>query len=96
MDKVYKLIWQYFGYEHKSAGEKYSHFMSIIHKFTEDFGKEVKNIIKDEISIYRNKPEILAVQTLFWCMQEYMNNQLKSDMRFTWIPYFKEFAEKLV
>lgn len=96
MDKVYKLIWQYFGYEHKSAGEKYSHFMSIIHKFTEDFGKEVQNIIKDEISIYRNKPEILAVQTLFWCMQEYMNNQLKSDMRFTWIPYFKEFAEKLV
>ena len=96
MDKVYKLIWQYFGYEHKSVGEKYSHFMSIIHKFTEEYGKEVQNIIKDEISIYRNKPEILAVQTLFWCMQEYMNNQLKGNMRFTWIPYIKEFAEKLV
>lgn len=96
MDKVYKLIWQYFGYEHKSAGEKYSHFMSIIHKLTQDYGKEVQNIIKDEISIYRNKPEILAIQTLFWCMQDYMNNQLKSDMRFTWIPYYKEFAEKLL
>lgn len=96
MDKLYKLIWQYFGYDHKSTGENYSHFMNIIHELSKDYGKEVQNIIKDEISIYRNKPEILAVQTLLWCMQEYMNNQLKSDMRFTWIPYFKEFAEKLV
>lgn len=96
MDKVYKLIWQYFGYDHKSAGEKYSHFMSIIHELSEDYGKEIQNIIKDEINTFRNKPNILAVQTLFWCMQDYMNNQLKNDMRFTWIPYFKEFAEKLV
>lgn len=96
MDKVYKLIWQYFGYEHKSAGEKYSHFMSIIHKLSEDYGKEIQNIIKDDINTFQNKPDILAVQTLFWCMQDYMNNQLKSDMRFTWIPYYKEFAEKLL
>ena len=96
MDKVYKLIWQYFGYDHKSAGEKYSHFMSIIHKLSEDYGKEIQNIIKDDINTFRNKPDILAVQTLFWCMQDYMNNQLKSDMRFTWIPYYKEFAEKLL
>lgn len=96
MDKVYKLIWQYFGYDHKSAGEKYSHFMSIIHKLSEDYGKEIQNIIKDDINTFQNKPDILAVQTLFWCMQDYMNNQLKSDMRFTWIPYYREFAEKLV
>ena len=95
MDKVYKLIWQYFGYEHKSAGEKYSHFMSIIHELSEGYGKEIQNIIKDEIDIFQNKPDILAVQTFFWCMQDYMNNQLKSNMRFTWIPYYKEFAEKL-
>lgn len=96
MDKVYKLICQYFGYEHKSAGEKYSHFMSIIKKISEDYGHEIQNIIKNDIDIFRNKPGILAVQTLFWCMQDYMNNQLKSDMIFTWIPYYEEFAEKLV
>ena len=96
MDKVYKLIWQYFGYEHKSAGEKYSHYMSIIYKMSEDYGKEIQDIIKNDIEKFRNKPYILAVQTLFWCMQDYMNNQLKSDMKFTWIPYYKEFAEKLV
>ena len=96
MDKVYKLIWQYFGYEHKSAGEKYSHYMSIIYKMSEDYGNEIQDIIKNDIEKFRNKPYILAVQTLFWCMQDYMNNQLKSDMKFTWIPYYKEFAEKLV
>ena len=96
MDKVYKLIGQYFGYNHKSAGEKYSHFMSIIHELSEDYGKEIQDIIKDGIGIYQNKPDILAVQTLFWCMWDYMNNQLKNDMKFTWIPFYKEFAEKLL
>lgn len=96
MDKVYKLIWQYFGYEHKNAGEKYSHFMSIIHELSEDYGAEIQNIINKDISIYRNRPVILAVQTLFWCMQDFMNKQLNSDMRFTWIPYYKEFAQKLL
>ena len=87
MDKVYKLIWQYFGYDHKSAGEKYSHFMSIIHNLSEDYAAEIQNIIKNDINNYRNRPVILAVQTLFWCMQDFMNKQLQSNMRFTWIPY---------
>lgn len=96
MDKVYKLICQYFGYEHKSAGEKYSHFMSIIHELSGCYGTEIQNIINEDINIYRNNPVILAVQTLFWCMQDFMNKQLKNDMTFTWIPYYKEFAQKLV
>lgn len=96
MDKVYKLIWQYFGYDHKNAGEKYSHFMSIIHELSGYYGTEIQNTINEDINIYRNKPVILAVQTLFWCMQDFMNKQLKNDMTFTWIPYYKEFAQELV
>ena len=30
------------------------------------------------------------------CMKEHMNNKSKKNMRFTWIPFYKELAEKLL
>lgn len=96
MDTVYKLLCQYFGYEHQIAGRKYSHFLDMINKVTERYGEEISAIIAPWITEYKNKPAILSVQTLFWCMKGYMAKQLNKDMRFTWIPYYKEFAEKLL
>lgn len=96
MDKVYKNLWKYFGFEHFEAGKKYSHFLQIINNFTVDYGNEIQDIIAEYINDYNHKPLILSVQTLFWCMKEYMEEKLNKDMRFTWIPFYKEFAEKIM
>lgn len=96
MDKVYRSLWKYFGFEHYDAGRKYSHFLQIINDFTADYGAEIQNIIAEDIKDYNHKPKILSVQTLFWCMKEYMDDKMNKNMRFTWIPFYKEFAEKIM
>lgn len=95
-DEVYQTICQYFGNETRKAGKKFCHFMEIIHGFTKVYGYEIKQTIEQELSEHKIKPDILAVQTLFWCMKEFMKNKMNTKMRFTWIPYYKEFAEKLL
>lgn len=95
-DEIYQNICQYFGYESRKPGLKFSHFTELIHDFVVLYGEEIQQIILNEIKGFKNKPFNLAVQTLFWCMRKYMNNKLNKNMKFTWIPYYKEFAEKLL
>lgn len=95
-DEVYQVICQYFGYESRQVGKKYSHFIKLIDDFTRDYGDEIQNIMSDEISTFAIRPANLAVQTLFWCMKDYMKKITQQNMRFTWIPYYKEFADKLL
>ena len=95
-DEVYQNICQYFGYESRKPGQKYSHFIELINIFVDLYGEEIQQIMLNEINGFKNKPLNLAVQTLFWCMRNYMNNKLNKNMKFTWIPYYKEFAEKLL
>ena len=95
-DEVYQNICQYFGYERRKAGLKFSHFMKLINDFAVIYGEEIQQIMLNEIKGFINKPLNLAVQTLFWCMRDYMNNKLNKNMKFTWIPYYKKFAEKLL
>ena len=95
-DEIYQNICQYFGFDSRKAGLKLSHFTELINNFVEKYGEEVQQVMLNEIKDYKNKPLNLAVQTLFWCMKEYMNNKLKKKMRFTWIPFYKEFAKKLL
>ena len=95
-DEIYQNICQYFGYDTRKAGLKCCHFMELINSFVKNYGEEIQQIMLKEIEGFKNKPLNLAVQTLFWCMKEYMNNKLKNNMRFTWIPFYKEFAEKLL
>lgn len=95
-DGVYQIICQYFGFETKQAGKKYSHFTELINEFTREYGDEIQDIMSKETSTYSIRPANLAVQTLFWCMKDYMNTLTQKNMRFTWIPYYKEFADKLL
>lgn len=78
-DEVYKSIWKYFGFEHYNAGKKYSHFLSIINMFSAEYGEEIQQIMLPQIDKYKNKPLNLAVQTLFWCMRDYMGNEIKEN-----------------
>jgi hypothetical protein len=82
-DTIYINICQYFGYESRKVGLKFSHFMEIINGFVDQYGEKIQQIMLNEIKGFKNKPLNLAVQTLFWCMKEYMNNKSNKNMRFT-------------
>lgn len=71
-DEIYKLVCQYFGFEIRKVGKKFSHFMEIINGFVALYGEKTQEAMMPQISKYKNKPLNLAIQTLLWCMRESM------------------------
>lgn len=79
-DEIYKNICDYFGYTSRKAGKKYEHFLELVNGFVKSYGEEIQQIMLNEIKGFKNKPLNLAVQTLFWCMKDYMKEDLKNKM----------------
>ena len=79
-DEIYKNICDYFGYTSRKAGKKYKHFLELVNGFVKSYGEEIQQIMLNEIKGFKNKPLNLAVQTLFWCMKDYMKEELKNKM----------------
>ena len=79
-DEIYKNICDYFGYTSRKAGKKYEHFLELVNGFVKSYGEEIQQIMLNEIKRFKNKPLNLAVQTLFWCMKDYMKEELKNKM----------------
>ena len=79
-DEIYKNICDYFGYTSRKAGKKYEHFMELVNGFVKSYGEEIQQIMLNEIKGFKTKPLNLAVQTLFWCMKDYMKEELKNKM----------------
>ena len=79
-DEIYKNICDYFGYTSRKAGKKYEHFMELVNGFVKSYGEEIQQIMLNEIKGFKNKPLNLAVQTLFWCMKDYMKEELDKKM----------------
>ena len=79
-DEIYQNICDYFGYTSRKAGKKYEHFLELINGFVKSYGEEIQQIMLNEIKGFKNKPLNLAVQTLFWCMKDYMKEDLKNKM----------------
>lgn len=79
-DEIYKNICDYFGYTSRKAGKKYKHFLELINGFVKSYGEEIQQIMLNEIKGFKNKPLNLAVQTLFWCMKDYMKEELNKKM----------------
>ena len=84
-DEIYQLICRYFGFESRKPGKKFSHFIEIINSFTTEFGEQIQKIMLPSISGFRNKPYNLAIQTLFWCIRNKMNAELKSKTMNYWL-----------
>ena len=84
-DEVYQHVCRYFGYNIREVGKKFGHFMEIIDGFVADFGEKIQSIIMPHISQYHNKPMNLAVQTVFWCMRDYMKARLANSIRKYWL-----------
>ncbi|WP_449030204.1 AAA family ATPase [Prevotella melaninogenica] len=70
----------YFGYTSRKAGKKYEHFLELVNGFVKSYGGEIQQIMLNEIKGFKNKPLNLAVQTLFWCMKDYMKEELDKKM----------------
>ena len=79
-DEIYKNICDYFGYTSRKAGTKYEHFLELVNGFVKSYGEEIQQIMLNEIKGFKNKPLNLAVQTLFWCMKDYMKEELDKKM----------------
>ena len=79
-DEIYKNICDYFGYTSRKPGKKYEHFMELVNGFVKSYGEEIQRIMLNEIKGFKNKPLNLAVQTLFWCMKDYMKEKLDKKM----------------
>ena len=79
-DEIYQNICDYFGYTSRQAGKKYEHFLELVNGFVKSYGEEIQQIMLNEIKGFKNKPLNLAVQTLFWCMKDYMKEELKNKM----------------
>ena len=79
-DEIYQNICDYFGYTSRKAGKKYEHFMELVNGFVKSYGEEIQQIMLNEIKGFKNKPLNLAVQTLFWCMKDYMKEELEKKM----------------
>ena len=84
-DEVYQLLCQYFGFDNRKAGQKFSHFIEIIDKFAAEYGETIQQIMMPQIGKYKNKPLNLAVQTMFWCMRHIMSESLKKKMKNYWL-----------
>ena len=84
-DEVYQYVCRYFGYNIREVGKKFGHFMEIIDGFVAVFGEKIQGIIMPHISQYHKKPMNLAVQTVFWCMRDYMKARLANSIRKYWL-----------
>lgn len=84
-DEIYKLVCQYFGYEIRKPGKKFSHFTEIINSFVALYGEKTQEAMMPQISKFRNKPQNLAIQTLLWCMRESMKSKLEKKVKSYWL-----------
>ena len=93
-DEIYKLICQYFGFEIRKVGKKFSHFVEIINDFVVLNGEKTQEAMMPQISKYKNKPLNLAIQTLLWCMRDSMRGKLEKKSKSYWLAGYSFGGDK--
>lgn len=95
---IYSYFCQYLGIETKPAGRKYEHYLSLLPLLVnaEEKDEELQSFISQETEgMIQSK--LLAAQDILWQMQVFMAEDVNSsETIFTWVPFVKEFAEKLL
>ena len=81
--EVYKKICEYFGYDINKKGTNFGNFMEIINNLVAKHGETVQQIMLSEIDKYKNKPLNLAIQTLFWCLKDFMLKEMDAAKQHT-------------
>lgn len=70
-DDVYGYLCKKLGVGKKNAGRKYEHFLELLNAIDKEYGDEIQQIMTPETKKYRNRPVLLAVQTVLWVMKKY-------------------------
>lgn len=70
-DEVYGYLCLKLGVDTKKAGRKYEHFLELLNAIDKEYGDEIQQIMTPETKKYRNRPVLLAVQTVLWVMKKY-------------------------
>lgn len=76
-DEVYGYLCVKLDVDTKNAGRKYEHFLELLNAIVEKYGDEIQQIMTPETKKYRNRPVLLAVQTVLWVMKKYEDEAKK-------------------
>ena len=76
-DEVYRYLCVKLGVDTKNAGRKYEHFLELLNAIDKEYGDEIQQIMTPETKKYRNRPVLLAVQTVLWVMKKYEDEAKK-------------------
>lgn len=96
---IYETYCKYMGIPSKYAGQKYKHFLELLSElipYEKEDGELLAALHRETDSYFWS--DILNAQDILWQMQYYMDNQskVKMDAQYTWIPFYKEMAQKLM
>lgn len=78
-DEVYGYLCLKLGVDTKKAGRKYEHFLELLNAIDKEYGDEIQQIMTPETKKYRNRPVLLAVQTVLWVMKKYEDDGKLSE-----------------
>ena len=94
---AYNALCSYLRIAPVPARKKMCHFFSLLKDIefylqenqvlADFFAKETEGLVQSSL---------LNIQTIVWFMQDYMNQQLSLESEYTWVPFVKELAEKLL
>ena len=94
---AYTSLCGYLRIPQMAARKKLCHFYELLADLLTHFKNhpELISFFEKETEGFVQSP-LLNVQTIVWFMQEYMNKQVAPDTQFTWVPFVREMAEKLL
>lgn len=72
-DEVYGYLCGKLRVDTKKPGRKYEHFLELLKAIDKEYGNEIQQIMTPETKEYRNRPVLLAVQTVLWVMRDAKN-----------------------
>lgn len=78
-DEVYRYLCVKLDVDTKNPGRKYEHFLELLNAIDKEYGDEIQQIMTPETKKYRNRPVLLAVQTVLWVMTKYKDDAELSE-----------------
>lgn len=93
---AYSALCSYLCIEPMPARKKMPHFFSLLNElltYMESKPALVEFFERETVGFIQSP--LLNIQTIVWYMQDYMNSQFAPNTRFTWVPFIKEFSQKL-
>ena len=95
--EIYGAYCRYMGYATMQAGSKYEHYQSLLPEIIseEEKDEEIMDFIASETEGLLQSRKLNA-QDILWQMKEWMKEQVAGETMYTWVPFLREFAEKLL